>query len=393
MNRRENALTEVEFYPMMADGANYPKAILPILPSLSCNGWPVRNDSAFLNGGESFVQGRYALAEALRRAGAGPGKVVLLPAFHCRVMVEPVLYLGAKSCFYPVTADLRPDFSALTAMLNERGMPVAALVLTHYFGFPNELDEMARFCMTHGIVLIEDCAHAFYGQADSLGTVGSYAIASPWKFLPVRDGGLLLDNTGGESLHHTAPCWLDEAKAVADRLQILGQRIGRHAPLHEVDAAELCEQARLIAARTGARMPEPGLKEFVPERALMSGLRISRWGTSRAAHGCVARRRRENYLQWLDGVRSLPGVQPLFPTLPDGVVPYAFPLLVDAAGMGFHRLKLAGIPLWRWEDLAVTECAIARDYRVRLLQLPCHQALRTEELVWMIRTVRSLLII
>jgi hypothetical protein len=72
-------------------------------------------------------------------------------------------------------------------------------------------------------------------------------------------------------------------------------------------------------------------------------------------------------------------------------VPYAFPLLIDAAGMGFHRLKMAGIPLWRWEDMAITDCAISRDYRLRVLQLPCHQELRAEELGWMIHTVQTLL--
>lgn len=393
MNRSAHDLAEVGFYPMSADGANYPKAAIPALPTLSCNGWPPRNaaESAFLHGGESFVQGRYALEEALRRAGVGPGKRVLLPAFHCRVMVEPVLYLGAKPGFYPVTADLRPDFCAVS--LNESGMPVAAMVLTHYFGFPNALEEVQRFCATHGIVLIEDCAHALYGQAGGrlLGTVGSYAIASPWKFLPVRDGGLLLDNVAGQPSHQTAQPWLAEVKGMAAMLQVWGERVLHHRPLPNVDAAALCEQAGLIAARSGTCMPESGLKYFVPQRAALSGLRMSRWGMAHAGHGCVARRRRENYLQWLDGVRALPGVQPLFPTLPDGVVPYAFPLLVDAAGMGFHLLKLAGIPIWRWEDMAVTECAIARDYRVRLLQLPCHQALRAQEMLWMIRTVQSLL--
>ena len=91
------------------------------------------------------------------------------------------------------------------------------------------------------------------------------------------------------------------------------------------------------------------------------------------------------------GMRPLPGVKPLFPDLPEGVVPYAFPLLIDASGMGFHLLKMAGIPLLRWEDMAVTDCAISRDYRIRVLQLPCHQELRAEELDWMIHTVQALL--
>lgn len=396
MNRSVNPTSKVEFYPMEADGADYPEAMIPVLPPASCGGWvarePVAVGSAFRNGGESFIQGRYALAEALRRAEAGPGQAVLLPAFHCRVMVESALYLGAQAEFYPVLADFRPDFAALASRLAAGGMPVVALVLTHYFGFPNALAEAADFCQRHGIALIEDCAHAFYGESNGrlLGTVGRYAIASPWKFLPVRDGGLLRDNTGGKAIQHTAQPCLAEVKGLAAILQVWGRRVRHRSPLPDIDVAALGEQARLIAARSRVRTPNPGLKEFVPERVLLAALRSSRWLTTHAPHEQIARRRRDNYQQWLEGVRGLSGVQALFPSLPEGVVPYAFPLLVDAAGLGFHFLKLAGMPIWRWEDMAVTDCAISRDYRIRLLQLPCHQDVQAQELAWMIRTVQHL---
>src|SRR5665647_506392 len=354
-------MSKVTFYPMEADGANYPKATLPLLPPASWSGWLGRKHvaagSAFVQGGISFIRGRYALAEAMRRAGAGPGKAVLLPAFHCRAMVEPALYLGAQPCFYPVMADLRPDFSALSSLLSETGVPVAAMVMTHYFGFPNDLDEAERYCAAHGIALIEDCAHALYGRAGErlLGTVGSYATASVWKFLPVRDGALLLDNAGGQPSNRTAQPWLTELKALVAILQGWGRRVWRRRSLAVIDASALREQAKLVAARSKARAMEPGLKEFSPRLVALAALRSSRWLMTHAAHERIAQRRRANYLKWLEGMRPLPGVKPLFPDLPEGVVPYAFPLLIDASGMGFHLLKMAGIPLLRWEDMAVTD--------------------------------------
>lgn len=378
---------------MEADGSAYPHSVLPILPPVSFEAWSVCReadaDSVFLKCATSFMQGRYALLEAMRRAGVVAGAVVLLPAFHCRSMVEPVLCLGATACFYPVGADLQPDFTALS-LLRAEGKPPAVMVLTHYFGFPNALDETAQFCAHHGIVLIEDCAHAFYGQSSGrlLGTVGSYAIASPWKFLPVRDGGLLRDNTGGSLPHSVAQPWLAEIKAVAAMLQAGVQRLMHRSALPVIDPLALVAQASLMAVHGNKLVAKQGLKEIVPERVTVSALRSSRWGTRHAAHGRVARLRRENYLRWQEGVRDLSGATPLFHRLPDGVVPYIFPLLVDA--IGFHLLKLAGIPLWRWEDMAVTDCAVSRDYRIRLLQLPCHQELREEELAWMINTVRLL---
>jgi len=396
VNKRNHPLPEVEFYPLEADGALYPKPVIPILPPVTCDAWQARKadaiTSAFLDGGETFIQGRYALLDAMQRAGVGAGVAVLLPALHCRAMVEPVLYINAKSYFYPVGADLQPDFTALSLLVQESGMPVVAMLLPHYFGFPNALDEAEQFCTLHGIALIEDCAHAFYGQSGGrlLGTVGSYAIASPWKFFPVRDGGILRDNSGGRRSGHNQQSWLTEVKAAVAMLQVWWQRDRQRQDLPVIEPVALCKQAELIAARSEVQVPEHGLKELVPEQAERSSLLSSRWVIGHGTHERVARLRRENYLQWLEAVRELPGVEPLFPCLPDGVVPYVFPLLVDSEGMGFHLLKLAGIPLWRWEDMAVTDCAISRDYRIRLLQLPCHQELRAEEMAWMIHVVQTL---
>lgn len=394
MNCRANPISEVAFYLIEADGANYPKAALPLLPPASWSGWfgrkHVAAGSAIVQGGVSFIRGGYVLAKKMCRAGAGPGKAVLLPAFHCRAMVEPVLYLGAQLCFYPVMADLRPDLSALSSLLNERGVPVAAMVMTHYFGFPNDVDEAERFCSAHDISLIEDCAHALYGRAGErlLGTVGSYATASMWKFLPVRDGALLLDNDGGQPSGRTAQPLLTEVKALAAILQVWSQRIGRRRYLPYIDASALCEKAKLVAARPMVRTSESGLKEFSPRLVAMAALHSSCWAMANVVQGRIARRRRANYLKWLEGMRSVPGVELLFPDLPEGVVPYAFPLLIDAAVMDFNLLKMAGIPSWRWEDIEVTDCAIVRDYRIRVLQLPCHQELHADDLYWMIHAVQ-----
>jgi len=379
---------------MEADGEDYPKSIIPILPSVNFGAFQFRGEvaegSAFFNGVESYMQGRYALLEAMRRAGVGPGTSVLMPAFHCRSMVEPVLFLNSTVCFYSINNELQPDFQALSLLLRESRAAVGAMVLTHYFGFPNALEEAERFCDLHGITLIEDCAHALYGQVGGrlLGTVGSYAIASPWKFLPVRDGGVLRDNTGGGISPRIEQPWLTEIKAVAAMLQTGVQHVSRRCPV--IDSVTICEQEAKISASGRAQFAEQEFKELVVAHADFSALRSSRWGMRHAAHGRVARLRRKNYLRWQEGVRDLAGVKPLFPSLPDGVVPYVFPLLVDAAGMGFHLFKLVGIPLWRWEDMAVTDCAVSRDYRIRLLQLPCHQELSEEELAWMIDTVRLL---
>jgi hypothetical protein len=105
----------------------------------------------------------------------------------------------------------------------------------------------------------------------------------------------------------------------------------------------------------------------------------------------VAGRRRAHFQRWLDGLAGVAGVRPLRGELPPGVVPYAFPLLTDAGGLAFHALRSAGIPIWRWEDMARSPCPVAADYRLRLLQLPCHQSLNEEEVDWMIAVTRAVM--
>jgi dTDP-4-amino-4,6-dideoxygalactose transaminase len=71
---------------------------------------------------------------------------------------------------------------------------VRAIVVVHYFGLPQPMTAIRRFCDERTITLIEDCAHALFGKADDqpVGSIGDYAIASLTKFLPTSDGGCLV---------------------------------------------------------------------------------------------------------------------------------------------------------------------------------------------------------
>jgi hypothetical protein len=101
----------------------------------------------------------------------------------------------------------------------------------------------------------------------------------------------------------------------------------------------------------------------------------------------IAARRRSNYRRWLAGVTALPHCRPLFPQLPDGCVPYMFPLLIDHPASHFHVLKKLGMPIGRWDDTADSNCAISSRYRDHLIHLPCHQALSERDLDWMVDVV------
>lgn len=128
---------------------------------------------------------------ALRQMGVGTGDEVLVPAYHSPSMVPPVLWCGATPIFYRIGADASVDLDDVAA---KTGPATRALMVTHYFGFPQDLAAIRAFCDARGLQLLEDCAHCFFGthQGRPVGSWGDYAIASSMKFFPVYEGGCLV---------------------------------------------------------------------------------------------------------------------------------------------------------------------------------------------------------
>ena len=107
----------------------------------------------------------------------------------------------------------------------------------------------------------------------------------------------------------------------------------------------------------------------------------------------IVDRRIRNY-RWLsEALATLPNSKRLFPDLPEGVVPYVFPLLVEQVDPAFVNLRKRGVPLMRWEflDEGVDSdtCNTSCHYSRHLVQIPCHQELRQEELEWMVDNIRQ----
>jgi dTDP-4-amino-4,6-dideoxygalactose transaminase len=106
------------------------------------------------------------------------------------------------------------------------------------------------------------------------------------------------------------------------------------------------------------------------------------------------RLRRANFLELLDGIKDVSAVSSLFKRLPDDVVPYMFPLLIKDSDKLFAELKCAGVPIWRWDSMTIWGgsefvCPNSEHYSQHLLQLPCHQELRRDEIDWMISTIKA----
>jgi len=357
-----------------------------------------------------LTYGRMAIGLALRDIGIKPGEKVLIPAYHCLSMVAPVEWTGAKAVYYRVREDTSVDLEDIRARIDAG---TRAIIVTHYFGFPQEMAPIRSLCDAKGVVLLEDCAHAIFGEHDghALGSFGDYAIASPMKFFPIYEGGLLASAKRPLDQIRLSPLgWLYSVRAAAILLErsVEYRRLG---PLGFLVAGPLWLKSALLRV---AKSMKPKTSEewwghpvgghssgktgdFEPQWIDRRMSQTSRSVIRFASWPRIAEARRRNYQRLHDRLSGLPGSRPLFSRLPDGAVPFAFPLLVDNPVEIFHSLKEQGVPIMRFgeflsEDVDARSYPEAMELSRRVFQFPCHQELRAEDLDWLAETVRATLL-
>ncbi len=353
------------------------------------------------------TSGRVAIALALRELGVQAGDTVLVPAYHSPSMIPPVLWRGAAPVFYRVTADAGVDLDDLAANI---GPDTRAVMVTHYFGFPQDLAPIRALCDARGIALIEDCAHAFIGEHGGrpLGSWGDYAIASSMKFLPIYEGGALVSSRHDlKNVRLRSAGAGFEAKVALNSLE-KGFAYGRLPAVRAALWLPLRAKAALWGmlkqgmAKRNSTAPQPALApassdssfDFDPRWLDKRSSLFSRALLRAASPARIQALRRRNYQRLDEALRRLPGVRALHPRLPDGACPWVFPLLADEPETLFARLKARGVPLTRfghplWQGMDAQTCPNAALLSRRVLALPCHQELRAEELDWLVAAVRK----
>jgi len=171
-----------------------------------------------------FSSARVALY-ALLKAYGRPGEVVV-PAYNCIAVPEAVLYAG----YHPVFADISDNSLNMTAdtLGKSISQDTTAVLMTHQFGIPCDVDEILSVCKQYQVLVVEDAAAAigarFRGRL--VGNFGDAAIISfhTTKVISGGIGGALL--TDNDELAYkidrlqqaaAAPkdCWGSFAKAVA----------------------------------------------------------------------------------------------------------------------------------------------------------------------------------
>ena len=327
--------------------------------------------------------GRTAVWQLCRAWNIGDEDEVLLPSYHCGTEIDPFVRSRANVIFYRVDERLRADLEDIRRRVTSR---TRLVYVTHYFGWPQPVTELYRWCRERSIKLVEDCALSLFstGYEGPLGTIGDAAIFSLRKSLPIPDGGLLTFKDPPKNMPSLrSPGSSDVMRTLLSLMKIqtfrAAERMGIYPTLRR---AMLRRRARHWGPPAGPQEhpdlpPDYYLDPQVAERAMS---RMATAMISRIDIDVCVRERRENYLTLCQLISGIPGVRPLNTDLPDGVCPLALPALVPHRDQFVKRLNdhgIAAFPFWSGyhRDFNLADFPEATWLKDNVLTLPIHRQL------------------
>jgi dTDP-4-amino-4,6-dideoxygalactose transaminase len=171
--------------------------------------------------GISMCNGSVTLEAALEVLGIGPGDEVIVPAISFVSTATAVSRTGAL----PVFVDIEPwSFNIDPARVEEAiTSKTKALIAVHFGGPLARIDALCAISERHGLVLVEDAAHAQGSEWDgkragSFGSFGSFSFQNG-KVLPAGEGGMLVANDYGLA---------EQARSIANQGRKRGESYYKH---------------------------------------------------------------------------------------------------------------------------------------------------------------------
>lgn len=295
---------------------------------------------------------------------------VLLPSYLCPSVFQPFQEEDILVDFYRICQDLTVDLDDLTNLMKD--FHPNSVLLINYFGFPvNKVVSEIIHELSPQCWIIEDCVQGSLVESIQpvVGQIGDFVITSFRKYLPIPDGGLIINRTD-----MTLPS-LPRVDSQFVQYRLLGKW------LRYEFVQDNCSQSELEKAYiTLFAVAEEKLDMNIP---LLAMSRISERMLSNIDLLDVMRQRRHNYSFLLDAFTKNSLLQsigkPVLPELPSGVSPLVFPIRVMAKLRDVLRQQLIGQRLFcpiHWQLPAVVkESRFLESYRLssEILGLPIDQ--------------------
>jgi dTDP-4-amino-4,6-dideoxygalactose transaminase len=143
----------------------------------------------------AVANGTAALHLGLLAVGCGPGDEVIVPSLNFVAAANAIVHTGAEPVFCDIVGpdELNLDPADVEAAVGPR---TKAVVVLHYAGVPCAMGEISEIAERHGLVIVEDAAHApgasLHGRmCGTLGRVGCFSFFAN-KNLPLGEGGMIV---------------------------------------------------------------------------------------------------------------------------------------------------------------------------------------------------------
>ncbi|REL33989.1 DegT/DnrJ/EryC1/StrS family aminotransferase [Thalassotalea euphylliae] len=376
-------MNTVTFRSPLACATNYPEPHISATPDYvhwAPWGKSVAQHSQFSRNSYFTKNGRSALGYIVREFGLTSNSRVLLPEFHCPAMIEPFLAGKVNVSFYRLNDDLSVDLDALAQAIE--GFDV--ILLVRFFGFPTNIEKAIDIAKQHQIRVIEDCAHAFFSEQLQSGKFTSDAsFCSLNKFFSCSDGGMLRtqsESTKSQLLALSGPGAKSEIKyflGKSDFVAALSKAVKRFKP-REITGSD---------SSVGVESLSSEFRYFNNTDMNQRCFSLTKAQLCIENYGHIVFCRRNNYATLFEALHASNIGRPLF-ALDEQTVPYVFPFLLNDKG-DFEYIRQRGIQVLRWEEYCITENVVIEEYRERLIQIPCHQDLSQEQLMFIINTLNK----
>ncbi|MFX0134505.1 MAG: aminotransferase class V-fold PLP-dependent enzyme [Candidatus Hodarchaeota archaeon] len=326
------------------------------------------------------------------------GDEILVPSYNCGSEIDPFLCFGMKAVMYRVDNKLNIDMEDMQKRITKR---TKIIYVTHFFGWPQPLKDIIKFCKEYNIFLLEDCALSLFsnGLDGPIGLAGDAAIHSFRKTLPVPDGAALVLRSSDN---------INSQPVLRPSFQLLAKEIASYVVRWLINSMQkftilsnfLLYPEKIFAKNSSEQFSSDNLdmpKDYYFSENVMP-LTISRISSgilSTVDPAKVFHNRRRNYKQLLEGILDINNLEPLLGNLPEGVCPLLMPLLVPDVFRWKQELNRWGIKAIRWwegfnKKLSWEQFPEAKKLKNELLVLPVHQYLNHDDVDYMISCIREI---
>jgi len=124
--------------------------------------------------------------------GLQPGDEILVPSYTFFATSSPMIHWG----LVPVFCDAGPDGNFDPAQIHaRRSDKTKAVMVTHMWGIPCDMEAIRSACDEAGLLLLEDCSHAHGGALKGV-ALGAWGDIAAWslqgkKIISAGEGGVL----------------------------------------------------------------------------------------------------------------------------------------------------------------------------------------------------------